>query len=272
MPAPISIATWNVGWRFGEWEARHEPLTQTLSAIAADILCLQETWGDAASGVNQAALFAERLGFHHVAYGTASNGPVSFKNAILSRWPIVESHNIVLPNAAEKPGHRRAVHAVLDSPRGRLHVVTTHLDHRFDGSATRSSQLAVICAHIASLDRDPTTDFPVILCGDLNAVPDSDEIRTLTGRRPPFVVGQVFSDAWEIAGGETPGYTWRRDNPLLHLAQWPNRRLDYILTSWPRTLGQGTPIACRLFGLDPINVAGHEVMPSDHAGVQAILR
>ena len=268
MPAPLSVATWNLGWRFGGWEARQEPIALTLEAIDADIVCLQETWGDSASGENQAAQLATRLGLHHVAGETASHNAVSFMNAVLTRWPIVDSGNIVLPNAAAKPGHRRALHVVLDSPRGQLHVVTTHLDHRFDGSATRAAQLSVICEHIASIDRNPSTDFPVLLCGDFNAVPDSDEIRTLTGRKPPLVDGQVFSDAWEIAGDGSPGYTWRADNPLLHLAQWPNRRLDYIFASWPRTSGQGTPIACRLFGLHPVD----EVMPTDHAGVQAILR
>ncbi len=269
MPQPISVVTWNVGWRFGNWEARQEPIALTLERSGADIICLQEVWAQQAEGgADQAAILAERLGMHHVRHETASNHEVSFSNAVLSRWPIVESTNIVLPNALGDPGHRRAIHATLSTPRGPIYVVTTHLDHRFDGSSTRSNQLATICTHIASIDRNPAVDFPVILCGDINAVPDSDEVRTLTGRRPPFVPGQVFTDAWETAGDGTPGFTWRRDNSLLHLAQWPTRRLDYIMTSWPRTLGHGTPFACRLIGVDPVN----DVMASDHAGVQAMLR
>jgi endonuclease/exonuclease/phosphatase family metal-dependent hydrolase len=265
---PVSIVTWNLGWRFGEWEMRQEPIASVLAASGADIVCLQEVWAEANGGPDQAAILAERLGMHCIRHETASNPNLSFSNAVLSRWPVVGSTNIVLPNALSEAGHRRAIHAVIETPRGRIDVVTTHLDHRFDGSATRSKQLKTICAHINQIERDPTTDFPVVFCGDFNATPDSDEIRTLTGRCPPFEEGQVFTDAWEVAGDETPGYTWRKDNPMLHLAQWPNRRLDYIMTSWPRTSKQGTPIACRLIGHQPVN----NVMASDHAGLQAILR
>jgi endonuclease/exonuclease/phosphatase family metal-dependent hydrolase len=269
MPAPISVVTWNVGWRFGNWQVRQTPIAVTLERTGADIICLQEVWAEQRDGGDdQAAMLADQLHMHHVRHETASNHEVSFSNAVLSRWPIIESTNIVLPNSTGQPGHRRAVHAAISTPRGTMHVVTTHLDHRFDGSATRTAQLDTICAYIAALQRNPATDFPVIFAGDLNAVPDSDEIRTLTGRRPPHVAGQIFSDAWEASGDGSPGYTWRRDNPLLHLAQWPNRRLDYLFTSWPRTTGQGTSIACRLIGVDPID----GVMASDHAGVQAILR
>ncbi len=271
MSAPISVVTWNVGWRFGDWQPRQEPIAVTLERSGADIICLQEVWAERHEGsdcADQAALLADRLGMHQVRGETAANSEVSFSNAVLSRWPITSMINLLLPNSTGAPGHRRALHVTLDTPRGSLHVITAHLDHRFDGSGTRTRQLAVICAHIAALERSPATDFPVIFAGDLNATPESDEIRALTGRRVPYENGLVFTDAWEVAGDGSPGHTWRRDNPLLHLAQWPNRRLDYILTSWPRTSGQGTPIACRLIGHEPV----HGVMASDHAGVQAILR
>jgi endonuclease/exonuclease/phosphatase family metal-dependent hydrolase len=102
----------------------------------------------------------------------------------------------------------------------------------------------------------------VVLGGDLNAVPDSDEVRMLTGRSASPVRNLVMSDCWEHVG-EGAGATWRRDNPYQSITAWPNRRLDYVLVSWPRPKPLGNPVQARLAGIDP--VAG--VYASDHAAV-----
>ena len=54
-----------------------------------------------------------------------------------------------------------------------------------------------------------------MVAGDLNAIPDSDEIRSVTGRRPPPVEGLIFSDAWELAGDGSPGHTWSKANEYI---------------------------------------------------------
>jgi endonuclease/exonuclease/phosphatase family metal-dependent hydrolase len=268
---PISVATWNLWWRFGEFAERQEPIARALRAADADIICLQEVW--AVEGEHdQAAWLAKQTDRHFRREDTAARNGMSFANAVLSRWPIIASTNHALPGIDNKPSHRKAMHVVIDSPRGHLHVFCTHLDQRFDNSTLRQRQLHAICELASAIERDSKTDFPIILAGDLNAVPDSDEIRSLTGRRPPYVQGLVFTDAWEVGGpfGD-PGWTWRADNPLLNRqAQWPNRRLDYVLTSWPRTSGQGTPETARLLGTKPDAETG--VMPSDHAGLFVTLR
>jgi endonuclease/exonuclease/phosphatase family metal-dependent hydrolase len=266
---PVRVLSWNLWWRFGDYQARQEPIAKTLADSNADIICVQEVWAKEGHR-DQAAWLAERLGMHHVRHDTAQRDGLSFANAVLSRWPISASESHPLPGTNARPSHRHVIHAEIDSPRGPVHVFSTHLDQRFDNSALRQEQLRMICALMARVERNPETDFPLVLAGDLNAVPDSDEIRTLTGRRPPYEPGMVLTDAWEVAGQPTgdPGWTWRADNPLLAEAQWPNRRLDYILTSWPRRSGQGTPIEVRLIGSEPVD----GVMPSDHAGVLAVLR
>jgi endonuclease/exonuclease/phosphatase family metal-dependent hydrolase len=271
MAEPITVATWNLWWRFGDYAARQEPIAKVLSAADPDVICLQEVWAQVDQH-DQARWLGERLDRHVCRQDTAERNGLSFSNAVLSRWPIIASHNHSLPGLDGKPSHRKVVHVVLDSPRGAMHVLCTHLDQRFDNSSLRQRQLQAICDLAAGIERSTDTDFPIVLAGDLNAVPDSDEIRALTGRRPPYRAGLVFSDAWEIAGvpGD-PGWTWRADNPLLTgQAQWPNRRLDYIMTSWPRTSGQGTPVAARLIGTVPDAETG--VMASDHAGLLATLR
>ena len=50
--------------------------------------------------------------------------------------------------------------------------------------------------------------------------------------------GVVFSDVWEVVGEGgrlgREGVTWDPRNPYLSDTAWPNRRLDYLLVSWPR--------------------------------------
>ena len=71
--------------------------------------------------------------------------------------------------------------------------------------------------------------------GDFNAVPDSDEIRWLTGMTrwaggasPTRTPGSALSRR-----RRSPGYTWARANPYIERMHWlrPDRRLDYIFVT-----------------------------------------
>jgi endonuclease/exonuclease/phosphatase family metal-dependent hydrolase len=104
--------------------------------------------------------------------------------------------------------------------------------------------------------------------GDFNAGPDSDEIRMLTGRSAPAAPGMVFYDAWELAGDDSPGFTWSNRNPLAAAGLYPDRRFDYIFTAWPRRGGAGHPVRCSLLG---VRVPGDQQV-SDHYGLTADLR
>lgn len=265
----LRVATWNVWWRFGPWWARQPALAATLAALQADVIGLQEVWAEE-DGANQAAILAQRLGYHHVNGDLRFWEGVAFTNAILSRWPVAASGSERLPGRDGKPGHRQAVWAAIDAPApvGRLVVVTTHLDWQFDLSATRVSQATAVARLVDSLRNDPATGFPTVLLGDLNATPDSDEVRLLTGASAPPVPGLVFTDAWPAAGNAGPGWTWDGTNPYLADATWPNRRIDYVLVSWPRPKPVGSVAQCRLAGQDPVD----GVVPSDHAAVVADLR
>lgn len=110
-------------------------------------------------------------------------------------------------------------------------------------SSTRQLQAARLLELASTWRGDPTSDLPVVLGGDLNAVPDSEEVRLLTGRRPG-VAGIVFSDAWEQCG-DGDGATWLRDNPHCADSAWPDRRIDYVMVSWPRPKPTGNPIRAR---------------------------
>jgi endonuclease/exonuclease/phosphatase family metal-dependent hydrolase len=257
--------TWNLWWRFGPWEARQPAIASVLAAEAADVVCLQEVWAQE-GGVDQAAALAAPLGLHVAVGDRRFRDGLSFTNAMLSRWPVVDATAVALPGADGAPGHRTAVVAVLDHPAGPLVVVSTHLDHRFDACAARVAQVTAVCELVAARREAHPSPWPVVVGGDLNATPDSDEVRLLTGRRAPPVPGLVLTDAWEVAG-EGPGWTWRDDNAYLDQAAWPRRRLDYVLVSWPRT-PVGQPLRARLAGTAPVD----GVQPSDHAAVVVDLR
>ena len=281
----MRIVTWNLWWRFGDnWEARHHAIAATLAELEADIVCCQEIWAER-DGPNQADLLGETLGMnvaHHPRFGRRG---LSFSNAILSRDPVVASDSHTLEVNGQS-GHRTALVARIARPGGdhsdhgdhtsgsdgkrarsadgEITVICTHLEHRFHLSEIRQGQVATLC-ELAAPHHDPE-GFPVVMAGDFNAVPGSDEIRLLTGERPPPVPELVWSDAWAQAG-DGPGFTWDGQNPYLSQAMWPNRRIDYVFVSTPRPVPHGNIAAIQLVGTQPVE----GVMPSDHYGLVADL-
>lgn len=255
----MRIATWNLWWRFGDnWEARHEAIAVTLAKLEADIVCCQEIWAER-DGPSQADLLGDALGMnvaHHPRFGRRG---LSFSNAILSRASIIESSSHSLA-VGDQSGHRTAVVARIARGVGEMTVICTHLEHRFHLSEIRQGQVATLC-ELAASHHDPES-FPIVMAGDFNAVPTSEEIRLLTGERPPPVPELVWSDAWAQAG-DGPGFTWSGQNPYLHQAMWPNRRIDYVFVSTPRPVPQGNITNIGLIGTE--SVAG--VVPSDHYGL-----
>jgi endonuclease/exonuclease/phosphatase family metal-dependent hydrolase len=218
-------------------------------------------------GVDQVEELALALGMSYGRTPSTYWQGYSFGNAILSRWPILEIENHALPGKSGAPGHRSLLLASIAAPFGALTVGCTHVDYLFDQSDLRLRQLRAVAEICAAARHDTENSFPIVLCGDLNAVPDSDEIRALTGRTAPLSPGLVFQDCWELAG-EGSGHTWSSRNPYLADATWPNRRLDYIMVSWPRPKGLGKPLAIELVGTGAVE----GVVPSDHYGVLATLR
>jgi len=109
---------------------------------------------------------------------------------------------------------------------------------------------------------------PVIVCGDFNAGPESDEIRMLTGRAATAAPGMVFYDSWEVAGDGSAGYTWSNRNPLAAIGLIPDRRFDYIFSAWPRRGRVGHPVHCALLGV----CSPDQMQISDHYGLLADLR
>ena len=88
--------TWNVWWRFGDWEPRQNAIQQVLKEVDADIVCLQEVWSSE-DGEDQVRNLATSLGMHYARTPEKWWKGHSFGNAILSKYPITKTECEQLP-------------------------------------------------------------------------------------------------------------------------------------------------------------------------------
>ena len=260
----LTALSWNLWWRFGPWRERYPRILQVLRDLNPDVIGLQEVWQD--SEVCQAKLLADDLGYRFTYTGASRIKGIDFGNALLSRWPIASTESYPLISLPSNDGSRncRLLHAEVNGPRGNVNVFSTHLSYLPFESGYRQLQVRDICDLVAS----HPSEVPPILMGDFNAVPESDEIRILTGLTAPQVRGQVFYDAWQVAHAHEPGYTWHRENPYTAAALEPDRRLDYIFVGRPTPTGVGHVKRCWLVGTEALD----GLFPSDHYGVAAEIR
>ncbi|MCX7620987.1 MAG: endonuclease/exonuclease/phosphatase family protein [Acidimicrobiales bacterium] len=260
----LRVATWNLWWRFGPWEERLPAIVETLRAVDADVVCLQEVWLELDSGRGSADVIAEALGAHAVVANRADLDGIGFANAVVSRWPIASHDWRPLYSPPQLEEYRLVLRADIDGPRGPFQIFTTHLHWRLDHSHIRQRQVREICEFVLAA---PDRTYPPILCGDFNADPEAEEIRMLTGLTSVPVPPLVFHDAWRFAG-EGPGITWSNANPYAARDLEAERRLDYVFVGWPKRGGAGHIVGVELIGTEPVE----GVWPSDHYGVCASLR
>jgi endonuclease/exonuclease/phosphatase family metal-dependent hydrolase len=262
----LRAVTWNVWGRFGPWEQREAAIRADLAAAEPDIVFLQESWS-AADGSAQVDDLSRHLGLpHHCASAPdllfGDWGPA---NAIASRWPIlsVAEHQ---PDPIDDGWGGLVLRAVVDGPRGELDTYCVALDWPPDASRRRQHSVAQLAELVAAGQREARR--PLLVGGDFNAPPDSDEIRMLTGLRPPPVDGLVMFDAWDAAVDRPDGATWSRANPWAAPTLLPSRRIDYLFVGWPRRGGVGSVVSAELIGTEPVG----DVVASDHYGVLATVR
>lgn len=262
-----TIATLNIWNRFGPWEKRLAAIRAGMKALAPDIIGLQEVLRlDPGEGdeLDQCEAVGEGLGYH-AAYGR-SRDQRWYGNAVLSRWPIVRSEVIELPRGGTDE-RRCLLFAEIDAPFGRIPFFVTHLNWKFDDGHVREEQVLVIARHVQALS--PREAFPAILVGDFNAEPASDEIRYLQGLTSLGSERRVyFQDAFALAGGGLPGFTFARRNSFAAPLREPDRRIDYIFVHGRDDRFRGEPLEARLAFDAPVE----GTFPSDHFGVVARLR
>ena len=258
----VKVLSWNLWWQFGPWQQRAPAIEATLQAANADVIALQEVWGDADQ--NFARVLAETLGYHYFQATCSIMNGVGFGNAILARWPIAESKLTTLSGKPETGEPRNALYAKVDGPRGPIDFFCTHLNWRYEQSHIRQVQVREVAEFVKE---NTNGKMPPVLCGDFNAEPMSEEIRMLTGLTTAAAKGLVFHDAWHIAG-KGPGLTWDTRNPFAAAEFEPDRRIDYIFVGHPKARRRGHITDVEIIGDAPVG----GVWPSDHFGVMAKVR
>ncbi len=266
---PLSVLTLNLWNDAGPWPQRAARVREWIDRLDPDLIGFQE-----ALRTQTRDQVAELLGDrgYQLAYAPATpfwrEGSVfshgEFGNAIASRFPILESEAIALPDAGD--GEKRcALSATLASPLGPISFTCTHLHWKFRHGEVRERQVQAIAELV--LRRRPRGGFPSLLVGDFNAEPESAEIRFLAGLQSLGGRSVAFLDAWRTLGSGS-GITWSNQNPYARAGLEPDRRIDYVFTGFPQRSGIGQLLHCRVV----CNDEKDGVWPSDHFGVYAELR
>ena len=268
----LTLNCWNVSPPYAE---RVALIRAGIAALGPDVIGLQEIILRR-DGFDMGADILDGLGYETV-FGAAfrwsdagDNLPCdgegdAFGNLIASRWPIERSSVHELPGG--ETGERRSVVAAhLATPFGRLAFLTTHFNWKMHHGYVRERQALALGALARRWAADAT--LPPILTGDLNAEPDSAEIRYLSGLQSLAGSSIYLQDAWRIAGDGGPGHTWDNANRFAALSFEPSRRIDYVLVGAPDPLGRGVVEAAWL----ALDRPSGDVFPSDHFGLAVDVR
>jgi endonuclease/exonuclease/phosphatase family metal-dependent hydrolase len=211
----LRVASFNIHHGVGiDGRLDIERIAAVIDEQDPDVVGLQEVdrhLGQRSGFVDQAAWLADRLRLQVVFGANIDADPRTpgaprrqYGTAILSRYEILDWRNTLLPRP--QGGEQRGLlEAVIELGSVRLRAFDTQLQNR--SQVERLDQIAAIRSIVAEARE------PVVLVGDLNALPRSPEIADIT---------EDLADAWPVAG-EGHGFTFD--------AETPHGRIDYVLTS-----------------------------------------
>lgn len=203
----IAVASFNIHSGFNRAHDRVEMdrIAAEIAALKADVVLLQEVDRNRAwnGRIDQPGLLAERLGMYYAfAPNVVRPGASQYGTAVLSRFPIVDLDNTLLPRFAGT--QQRGLLRVRLQPYGTtVDLYNTHLEA--SSPANRLAQARVIRDLLAS------STVPAILGGDLNAGPSTEVMATLRS---------VLTDSWTQVGSGAG---------LTHPVWNPRGRIDYLL-------------------------------------------
>jgi endonuclease/exonuclease/phosphatase family metal-dependent hydrolase len=189
----LKVVTWNIAFAEHIQQAIDD-LSDNEELQDADILLLQEM---DETGTEQ---IAAALGYDYVYYPASvhSRHGQNFGNAVLSRWPIVDSAKIILPH--KNPSNdqiRIATRATIDVEGHRIPVYSTHTETFLLGPRPRKDQIAAI-AKEAAMKLAQDSNYAII-GGDFNTI-TPDSLTALTTRLEDAGLAWVSQDAGQTLG------------------------------------------------------------------------
>ncbi|NND99353.1 MAG: endonuclease [Pirellulaceae bacterium] len=203
-PATIRVLTYNIHHGEGvDGKLDLDRIANVIRSASPDVVFLQEVDQNAkrSDDVDQPAELAKLTGMH-VVFG--ANIPLQgghYGNAILSKFPITESDNVLLPNRND--GEQRGVLTATTMLGGMpVRIYATHFDHRRNdeeryASAKRVNEL---------VGQQPPE--PALFGGDINDVRSSRVIKEL-------------QKEWRIAGNV--------EQPTIPVGN-PERQIDFVFS------------------------------------------
>lgn len=257
----VSILDLNI-WNYNEpWTKRREGIARTIREASPDLVALQEVRYSSRypeSPHHQADQIAAHLeGYQMVwqpaMYYTSESPQVTHWEglAILSRLPVVDRRMVWLARDREdaRDEHQRIVLGarVLDAE-GPFWLFTTHLS-----LSAKARERTVV--EVLRFARDTAAGEPFALTGDLNAEPHELPIRFLRGEERMERRTSNLFDAWTVAHGDEPGYTYSAWEPV--------KRIDYMFVP------EASMVRHIAIAADKPDAEG--VYPSDHLGLYAEL-
>ena len=200
-PATLRVLSWNIHHGQGLDNALDlQRIAGVISSVDPDIVCLQEVDRRTvrAGGVDQAVEIAYHLDMEAVFHRCIDYQGGEYGDAVLSKVKPRDIHRFSLPGKLEA----RGVVGVVVTPGGDpVLVCSTHFDHGRDNPSRIDE--ARIVAEFAK-----KSPIPVILAGDLNALPGSEVL-------------SILDDVFAIPNHPAPTFP----------ADLPQRRIDYILST-----------------------------------------
>jgi endonuclease/exonuclease/phosphatase family metal-dependent hydrolase len=229
----LRVMSLNHWFTAGDWHARRKEICAWINHLEPDVVCLQEVLATPDGSQNTAEWIAENAaGEWHVAHTLRDvyQGAAKFGNAILSRWPIDETHDRDLYSEPEGRGDE-VQRCVLHAKTNNYDIFCTHLVWSYLEGYIREKEVVELDDFIKE-HASAESPIPPVLCGDFNAEPDSTEIRFLTGGHSLEGKSTWYQDAWRVAPGKGDGYTWDNRNTNAAVEREPDRRIDYIFSGW----------------------------------------
>jgi endonuclease/exonuclease/phosphatase family metal-dependent hydrolase len=242
----VKVLTLNTWQKCGPWVERWEVLFDGIAEYQPDVLAFQElfdpAWRDTV---------AKRAGYPYCADPT----PISSGLVVLSRLPVLASELYALSAQSPLEDYRRYVlWAEIALGERTLHVFNAHLSWHPDDEATRKAQVREL-RHRMSQQNGSNR----LLMGDMNATPDSNEIRWL-------LTESDLVDTFAAKNPADSGITWDTQNRYTS-QQKPHtldRRIDYIFCAGDEPVRSLS--SCRVVFNRPDR---NGIFASDHYGILA---
>jgi endonuclease/exonuclease/phosphatase family metal-dependent hydrolase len=200
MKTGMKIVTYNIHKGRGiDGRTSIKRIGEVLKEVNADIIALQEIYSGENGNHGQIETLAATLELNAAFGCTRHHKGQPYGNAILTRWPIIQSHDMDLSWAHRE--RRGCIRVDLKTPRGTLHVFNIHLGTSY---FERRHQVR---SFLSSKKITDDLSGPRVLVGDFN-----EWIRGLTTR--------MLSEKFESLNLElhiTKRRTYPGFLPLLHL-------------------------------------------------------